>query len=43
MMLEVIGVRTESRLRLHALSHSPQQMHLSGSNVSFIGVPLGDP
>lgn len=35
MMLDVTGVRTESRLRLHAVSQSPQQMHLSGSIFSF--------
>ena len=35
MMLEAIGVRTQSRCRLQAVSHSPQRVHFSGSIFSF--------
>jgi hypothetical protein len=35
MMLEVMGVRTESLLRLQAVSHSPQRVHFSGSIFSL--------
>jgi len=35
MMLEVIGVSTESLFKLHTVSHRPHAMHFSGSKSSL--------